>query len=224
MISNYTKIIHGMVILIALLLAACGGGSGGGTAVSSDATLSSLYVNPWPIYPAFSPATVAYNNPLPATFASVSVEATVADANATMTINGTAVVSDILTLTPVSVPVGQSTITIVVTAQDGITTKSYVITVTRSDIDLSPPVSLITAFHSVTMTVTLETVPSTDTVVTLTSSAPSVVTVPANVTVLAGATQASFSATSVASGAGLGNVFITATLGSDFSGANLMLQ
>lgn len=176
----------------------------------NDATLASLTVSAGTLAPAFGSATTAYTDLVPMASASIDVTATVTSANATMTVNGVAVVFG--TSKTVFLPVGQTAIPVVVTAQDGTTTKTYTITVTRPGITLTPASSSITALSSQIMTVTLAASPGTDTVVTLSSDS-AAVTVPAGVTVLAGNTQATFSATSVASGAA--NATITATLGSD---------
>lgn len=177
---------------------------------STDATLAGLTISAGTLAPVFASATTAYTDLVPMAGTSVDVTATTISSNATMTVNGAAVASG--TLKNVAVPVGQSTITIVVTAQDGITTKTYTITVTRPGITLNPANSNITAFSSATMTVTLAAPSVAGTTVTLSSNS-AAVTVPASVTVLTGNTQATFSATSVAAGAA--NVTITATLGSE---------
>ena len=176
----------------------------------SDANLSNLTVSSGTLAPPFSPATIAYTNLVPMASDSINVVATVADANALMTINGATVSSGVLTAVPV--PVGQSTITIVVAAQDA-TTKNYTIAVTRPGITLTPADSNITALSSAMLTVTLAAVSGGDTSVTLVSSNPAAVTVPNNVTVLAGLTQATFSATSISSEGTQATV--TATLGVD---------
>lgn len=176
---------------------------------SSDANLSNLTVSSGTLAPPFSPATIAYTNLVPMASDSINVVATVADAGASMTINDAAVSSGVLTAVPV--PVGQSTITIEVAALDA-TTKNYTIAVTRPGITLTPADSNITAFSRAMLTVTLAAVAGGDTSVTLVSSNPAV-TVPNDVTVLAGLTQATFSATSISSEGTQATV--TATLGVD---------
>ncbi len=190
------------------LLSAC---SGNRSALGSNASLSGLTTSAGTIAPAFSPATVAYTNLVPMASTSIDVTATVAEANVTMTVNGATVASG--ALKNVLLPVGQTTITIVVTAPDGTTTKSYIIKVTRPGIALAPAISNIAALSSAPMTVTLAASAVADTPVTLSSSYMAAVTVPANVTVSAALTQATFSATSVASVAA--SMTITATLGAD---------
>ena len=69
----------------------------------------------------------------------MTVTPTVADATSIVTVNGTTVVSGSASQT-INLSVGNNTITVVVTAQDGTTTKTYTITVNRagsSNADLS---------------------------------------------------------------------------------------
>ncbi len=62
---------------------------------------------------------------------SVQVIATVKDANATITVNGVATVSGSAS-SPIALNVGANTITVVITAQDGVTQKTVIITVNRA--------------------------------------------------------------------------------------------
>jgi len=61
---------------------------------------------------------------------SITVKAIAQDANASIKINNTAVASGVAS-GPIALAVGQNTVTIVVTAQDGVSTKTFIITVTR---------------------------------------------------------------------------------------------
>ncbi|MEI6569779.1 MAG: cadherin-like beta sandwich domain-containing protein, partial [Verrucomicrobiota bacterium] len=61
---------------------------------------------------------------------SITITPTVAQANATVTVNGTLVTSGSPS-GPVSLTVGPNTITVVVTAQDGVAVRSYTVAVTR---------------------------------------------------------------------------------------------
>jgi hypothetical protein len=178
---------------------------------SADAALSGLTVSVGTLSPIFAAATLAYSDLVPMAGTSVDVTATTVSAYATLTINGAAASSGILKA--VAVPVGQSTITVAVTAQDGTTTNSYTIAMTRPAITLTPAVSNIVVMSTATLMVTLAAAPGTDTAVALSSSNTAAVTVPASVTVLTGATQATFDATSIALGAA--SATITATLGAE---------
>jgi gliding motility-associated-like protein len=70
-------------------------------------------------------ASVAY------TVASVTVKPVTSDANATVTVNGSAVVSGSQSAA-IPLNVGSNIITTIVTAQDGVTTRAYLITITRA--------------------------------------------------------------------------------------------
>lgn len=196
-------------IFVLICLVACGGGSGGGvTPPSKDAALASLIVSAGTLSPSFDPASFAYTDLVPMASSSVDVTATTASANAKMTVDSATVSSG--TLKTLLVPVGQSTKTIAVLAQDGTTTNSYTIAFTRPGITLTPAVSNSTPSNSVTMTITLAAPVNVDTVVNLLSSDPSV-HVPAFVVVTAGSSQVTFSATSFQQG----TATITANFGAD---------
>ncbi len=107
-------------------------------AVSADATLSNISLSNGTLSPAFAAATTAYTAGVPNSAADITLTPTAKDANATIKVNGTAIVSG----TPsIAIPLntGVNTITTVVTAQNGATTKTYTLTVTRA---LSPDASL----------------------------------------------------------------------------------
>jgi hypothetical protein len=100
-------------------------------AASSNADLASLNVNPGTLTPGFSVATTNYATGVINTTPSVTVTATVADATASLTINGIAVASGSPAV--ITVNSGLNTINAIVTAQDG-TTKTYIINVTKSSL------------------------------------------------------------------------------------------
>ena len=119
--------------ICSLLMFGCGGGGGGSTPtppLSSDASLSSLSVSGGMLDPAFSPAVTSYTTTVPGGTDSVDVSATTSDGNASFTINGS-------TNATVAIVVGDNTISIVVTAENGTTTRTYTIVVTR--VDPPPP-------------------------------------------------------------------------------------
>jgi len=104
--------------------------------LSSDATLSSLYISNTTLTPTFNGATTSYTVTYPYSTTSMVVTPTVNESHATITVNGVAVTSG----TPsgaIGLAVGSNTISIVVTAQDGVTTQTYTITATRSQQVLS---------------------------------------------------------------------------------------
>ncbi len=99
--------------------------------LSTNANLAALTVSTGngDVVPAFAPATTTYSlvpnfaaNPAP-----ITVTATLADTNSTMTLNGSALASGVSSA-PIPMAVGTNTLTIVVKAQDQSTTKSYTIT------------------------------------------------------------------------------------------------
>src|SRR5690606_4395440 len=98
---------------------------------SSDATLASLAVSSGTLDPAFAPATTSYALDLPNTTGSITVTPTASDAGATIVLNGTPLASGTASA-PIALAVGNTTITLVVTAEDGTTTQSYTILVTRA--------------------------------------------------------------------------------------------
>ncbi|QHT58928.1 hypothetical protein GXP70_02355 [Paenibacillus lycopersici] len=104
---------------------------------SSNANLSQLTLSGGPLSPAFAPNITSYT--ANASQSEITVTPTMADAMATVKVNGATVANGAASpLIPLAV--GITAITIDVTAQDGTTTKTYTINVTRtisSNADLS---------------------------------------------------------------------------------------
>ena len=100
-------------------------------ALSNNANLAALTISSGTLTPAFAANTLAYTDAVANGIASLSVTPTTADANATVTVNGSMVASGTAS-GAVALAVGMNTITVVVTAQDGTTTQSYTIVVTRA--------------------------------------------------------------------------------------------
>src|SRR5690606_30697376 len=101
---------------------------------SDDATLAALAVSPGTLDPPFDPGTLAYTAAVAHDVEAIEVNATTADAAATLTIASASAASG----APVAVPLegGDNVIEVVVTAEDGVTTLTYTVTVTR---DAPPP-------------------------------------------------------------------------------------
>ncbi|MCW1914152.1 cadherin-like beta sandwich domain-containing protein [Luteolibacter sp. GHJ8] len=99
------------------------------TAPSNVATLASLSLDVASLFPGFASGTLSYTATVPYFYSSVTVTPTRTQANASITINGSAATSGSGRSIPLSL--GSNTITIVVTAQDGVTTRTYTIAVTR---------------------------------------------------------------------------------------------
>jgi len=99
-------------------------------AASTDATLSLLAISSGTLSPSFASGITSYAVNVGSGVSSITLTPSVNQANATVTVNGVAVVAGNAS-TPVSLATGSNIITSVVTAQDGSTTQTYTVTVTR---------------------------------------------------------------------------------------------
>jgi len=97
---------------------------------SHTADLSGLFISQGTLSPGFDANTTAYNVQVGNAASSISVTPMAAGVNATVTVNGEAVVSGTAS-SAISLAVGSNTITTVVTAEDGTIQKTYTIVVTR---------------------------------------------------------------------------------------------
>ena len=97
----------------------------------TNADLSNLALSTGALTPAFAPGTTAYTQAVDHDVTSLTVTPTVADATATVTVNGSPVVSGNAS-SAVTLNVGNNIITTIVTAEDGTTKKTYAVTVTRA--------------------------------------------------------------------------------------------
>jgi len=100
------------------------------TRPSNNAYLTGLAVSSGSLNPAFAMTTNVYTLAVPSTTASITVTPTLNNPHATITVNGTEVAGGTASQA-IPTAVGTTTITTIVTAQDGITQKTYTITVTR---------------------------------------------------------------------------------------------
>ncbi|WP_395737657.1 cadherin-like beta sandwich domain-containing protein [Prosthecobacter sp.] len=100
------------------------------TTLSNNPNLSGLVISTGTLSPSFASGTTSYTVTVADTLSSLTVTPTVAQANASVKVNGTAVNSGSAS-GAISLGYGANTITTVVTAQDGTTTKTYTIVVTR---------------------------------------------------------------------------------------------
>jgi hypothetical protein len=98
-------------------------------ALSSDATLSGLTISSGTLTPGFTSGNISYTDSVGSGVNSVTVTATVHQGNATVKVNGTPVSSGSPSRA-ISLNVGSNTISILVTAQDGVTQDVYAITIT----------------------------------------------------------------------------------------------
>jgi hypothetical protein len=108
-------------------------------AAAPPATLSYLTLNHGTLSPAFNPATTSYTDSLAHSFAQVDVSALLNNAGDSMTVNGTALASG-GTSGQVPLSVGNNTINVVVTSQDGFTSLTYTVVVNRA---AAPPATLV---------------------------------------------------------------------------------
>jgi len=104
--------------------------------MSSDATLSDLSLSSGTLDPSFASVTISYTASVANNITSITVTPTAADTNATITVNGTPVASGSAS-GAINLDVGENTITIVVTAEDGTTTKICTIIVTRAAVPIT---------------------------------------------------------------------------------------
>jgi len=111
---------------------------------SSNADLISLTINNGTLSPIFTSGTFSYSVDVPYTVNSIIVTGITSDNNATLSTNSGVAQS---------LNVGLNTITITVTAQDGVTTKSYIVTVTR-DSGVTSGFSLVSSFNPVNDNIT----------------------------------------------------------------------
>ena len=100
------------------------------TTSSTNASLSGLALSSGTLTPAFASNTVSYTASVANATTSITVTPTVAQTNMTVTVNGTPVTSGSPS-GPVSLVIGPNTITVAVTAQDGVTVGNYTVVATR---------------------------------------------------------------------------------------------
>jgi hypothetical protein len=131
--------IFGSFLIVLTLLAGCGSGGGGGggggnnniqAAPATNADLSDLTLSAGPLDQVFQASQTSYTATVGFLIADTTVTPTTDDANATVTVNGAAVISGTASGS-ISLDEGPNTITVIVTAEDGTTTKTYTIDVTR---------------------------------------------------------------------------------------------
>ncbi|BCA53577.1 hypothetical protein W02_07170 [Nitrospira sp. KM1] len=96
----------------------------------TSADLSSLTASAGQLQPSFNAATLNYTVAAPLLTLSTTITATLADSNATLTINGSSATSGVASPNILLIPLLNPPINIVVTAQDGVTKKTYTVTIT----------------------------------------------------------------------------------------------
>ncbi len=113
----------------------CGGGAAGGDAASTDAALLALVPSVGALSPEFDPGATSYTLGLVAT-PELRWTATARAEGATISVQGAAVTSGELS-PPIPLPVGPSSLSIVVTAPDGVTRRTYTVALDRTSAELS---------------------------------------------------------------------------------------
>ncbi len=97
-------------------------------APSNNANLANLAISTGSLSPAFDPATLVYAVNVPTGTLSAMLTPTVADPNATVTVNDFPIASG-TSSPPINLFPGQNALTVVVTAADGVTTVTYTVNV-----------------------------------------------------------------------------------------------
>ena len=125
-----------LLLFLALLIASCGSSSGGDTRIhpapplGNDALLVSLSLDDVNLDPAFNASVTDYTGTVDHQTTSTHVTATTQDADATISVNGTAVTSGVASNT-IELDIPNNNISVVVTAEDDNTTQTYAVVVTR---------------------------------------------------------------------------------------------
>ena len=109
-------------------------------ATSTNAGLSALTTTAGSLTPSFATATTSYSAAVSGNVTSITVSPTASDRNASVTVNGQTVTAGSQS-NALAMQEGANTVTIVVTAQDGVTTKTYTLTVTRATASTTPSTS-----------------------------------------------------------------------------------
>ena len=99
-------------------------------ALSNVATLANLVPDEGTLSPAFVSSTTSYADSVSTAIAGITLTPTTTDSTATVTINGITVASGTAS-GDLPLAIGDNTITVIVTAQDGVTTDTYTVDVYR---------------------------------------------------------------------------------------------
>ena len=123
------------VLALALCCVDCGSG-GGGTAASTNADLLSLVITGVDLSPAFDMDTMAYDIGPAVLPESVTVTADVADAGASLDVNGMPVTAGVPSQ-PIPLAMGTTVVSVQVTAADGVTRKTYTVAMDATSAELA---------------------------------------------------------------------------------------
>lgn len=100
---------------------------------STDASLSALTLSSGSLSPAFAAATTSYSVALANTVTAITVTPTSTSSAATVKVNGSLVARGSASA-GITLPVGTTTVSVVVTAEDGVTTRTYTLLATRATV------------------------------------------------------------------------------------------
>ncbi len=121
------------------------------TAASTNALLATISTTPVEtLVGATGPGYLNFTANVPNTVNSIKVIPTAKDATATITVNGTPVTSGSASQA-ISLSVGATTITTVITAQDGVTSKTIIITVNRANVPTDALLASVTLSPAATL-------------------------------------------------------------------------
>jgi len=108
-------------------------------AVAKNDNLASLKISRGALSPGFAVLNTSYTANVVNGVTSLTVTPTAADPNATMLLNGTTAIASGAASDPITLAIGANTITIKVTAADGVTSQTYTVTVTRAARSINIP-------------------------------------------------------------------------------------
>lgn len=118
-------------VVVAGLVAGCSGADSASAANLTAVDLGSLRISQGTITPLLSKSASHYTATVGNAVGSITVTASPAEPTSTLRINGTLIAPGAASPS-IPLTVGANTITLVVTAEDGISTRTYTLTVTRS--------------------------------------------------------------------------------------------
>ena len=126
----WRRYLAGLLLAITALASGCGGGGGSSSGAGKNANLSDLTLSAGDLDQAFQSSQLDYTATVNFLTASTTVTPTTADADASVTVNGAAVTSGTAS-NSIPLDVGNTLITVIVTASNGSTTRTYSVTVSR---------------------------------------------------------------------------------------------
>ena len=127
---QWKRFLAGILLVITTLATGCGGGGGSSSGAGKNANLSDLTLSAGDLEQAFQPSLLDYTATVNFLTASTTVTPTTADADASVTVNGAAVASGTASES-IPLDVGDTLITVIVTAGNSATTETYTVTISR---------------------------------------------------------------------------------------------